>query len=116
MATGDSDSPYARLYIPVRHRFTVRTDAIKGKRIKAWRYDPRTGKATPAGSFTNTGIQTFLPPDPGRTSRLDTGPRRRDPQVPGTGQDQIIVRSYLHGPLKADIGTTIRKGQHLRRA
>lgn len=41
---------------------TVNMGKISGKKISAHWYDPRTGKATPAGIFDNKGWQTFAPP------------------------------------------------------
>jgi hypothetical protein len=33
--------------------------------VRAWWFDPRTGKATPVGDFANGGTRTFVPPQPG---------------------------------------------------
>ena len=65
VATRDADGTYAMVYAPIGRRFTVRMDAIKGAKVKAWWFDPRTGRATDAGMFTNAGEREFAPPDPG---------------------------------------------------
>jgi hypothetical protein len=38
---------------------------IAGPKVKAWWFDPRTGKAEPAGEFSNEGERRFIPPNPG---------------------------------------------------
>jgi hypothetical protein len=66
VATRDEAGTYAMVYVPAGREFAVRTNVIKGKRIKAWWFNPRNGKATLIKTFTNTGnIQTFVPPDKG---------------------------------------------------
>jgi hypothetical protein len=45
---------------------TVRLDKISGNEVKAWWYDPRTGKATPIGQFESEGEKTFTPPTQGK--------------------------------------------------
>jgi len=35
--------------------------------VKAWWFNPRTGAASPIGTFPNTGVRTFTPPDAGET-------------------------------------------------
>lgn len=64
-ATRDVEGTFAMVYAPIGRPFRVRLDAIKGKRVKAWWYDPRTGKARPAGSFAAEGERMFVPPNPG---------------------------------------------------
>lgn len=65
LATGDTDGTWLMVYAPLGREFTVRMDGIKGDRITAWWYDPRTGKAIRAGAFDNDGARTFISPDPG---------------------------------------------------
>jgi len=46
-ATRDASGSYAMLYVPTAGQtVTVDTRELSGKRLKAWWYDPRTGKAT----------------------------------------------------------------------
>jgi hypothetical protein len=65
VATRDTDGTYAMVYAPVGRAFKVRMDVIKGAKVKAWWYDPRSGQATAIGEFPNTGEREFLPPDKG---------------------------------------------------
>jgi hypothetical protein len=65
VATRDEAGTYAMIYIPAGRKCSVRTDFIKGKKIKAWLFNPRTGKATRMGTFDNTGEHSFSPPDTG---------------------------------------------------
>ncbi len=65
VATADVDSTYILVYTPVGRAFTVHTSYIRGKTLKAWWFNPRTGKATNAVKFKNEGKKTFLSPTPG---------------------------------------------------
>ncbi len=65
VATRDEEGTYAMVYAPVGRPFSVRMDAIKGPKVKAWWFNPRDGKATPIGEFENNGARRFTPPDPG---------------------------------------------------
>ncbi len=65
LATRDTEGTYLMVYAPVGRKFTVRTDVIKGGKINAWWYDPRSGKAVKAGLFDNAGKLTFISPNPG---------------------------------------------------
>ncbi len=64
-ATRDIEGTYAMIYVPAGRSFTIRMEVIKGPKVKTWWYNPRTGKATDAGTFSNTGQRTFISPDPG---------------------------------------------------
>ncbi|MDR3252349.1 MAG: glycoside hydrolase family 140 protein, partial [Tannerella sp.] len=66
VATRDEAGTYAMIYAPCGRNFTVRTDVIKGKKIKAWWFNPRNGKAISIGTFDNNSSErTFSPPDKG---------------------------------------------------
>lgn len=65
VATRDSEGGYAMVYAPVGRTFAVRMDKVTGPAVKAWWFDPRTGKATPIGEFTAAGERRFTPPTPG---------------------------------------------------
>jgi hypothetical protein len=65
VATRDLDGTYAMVYTPAGREFEVRMDAIKGGTVKAWWFNPRTGKAARIGEFPNTGTHRFAPPDHG---------------------------------------------------
>ena len=64
-ATRDESGTYAMVYAPVGRTFHVRMSAIRGATVKAWWFNPRTGSATPIGTFPNTGARAFTPPDAG---------------------------------------------------
>jgi hypothetical protein len=65
VATRDSDGTYAMVYAPVGRPFTVRMDVIRGRKVKAWWFNPRDGKATLAGVLPNKGGHRFHPPAAG---------------------------------------------------
>jgi hypothetical protein len=58
---------YAFLYLPYGQSVKVELGKVSGDKIKAWWYDPRTGAAISAGTFTNSGRREFDPP--GKTAR-----------------------------------------------
>src|SRR4051794_4232086 len=64
-ATRDESGSYAMVYAPVGRSFTVRMNAITGARVKAWWFNPRTGRATPIGTFASRDERAFTPPDAG---------------------------------------------------
>ena len=63
--TRDTDRTYAMVYAPVGRAFSVKMDVIRGGKVKAWWFNPRTGKNESAGEFDNRGQRKFIPPDPG---------------------------------------------------
>src|SRR5688500_12814868 len=65
VATRDTDGTYAFVYAPVGRPFAVKMDVIKGGKVKAWWFNPRTGKAESIGEFENKGERQFSPPDAG---------------------------------------------------
>ncbi len=65
VATRDSAGSYAMIYAPVGRAFKVHMDKLSGPKVKAWWFNPRTGAATEAGEFPNTGEREFVPPDRG---------------------------------------------------
>lgn len=65
VATRDSAGTYAMVYVPVGRPVAVRLQVIRGPRVKAWWFDPRTGKAEAIGNFAAEGERTFVPPTPG---------------------------------------------------
>lgn len=65
VGTRDSSGSYAMVYAPIGRPFSVRMDAVSGKSVKAWWFNPRNGEATPIGEFPNTGTRRFTPPDAG---------------------------------------------------
>ena len=65
VATRDTEGTYAMVYTPVGRKFSVKMDVIKGAKVKAWWFDPRTGKANEIGQFDNKSTREFIPPNPG---------------------------------------------------
>ena len=66
VATRDEAGTYAMVYAPVGREFSVRMDVIRGKEVTAWWYNPRNGKATKIGAFSNEQeVRSFTPPDKG---------------------------------------------------
>jgi len=63
--TRDAGGSYAMVYAPVGRAFSVRMSKITGPQVRAWWFDPRTGSATEAGTFPNTGEREFVPPSRG---------------------------------------------------
>ncbi|HYG36710.1 MAG TPA: glycoside hydrolase family 140 protein [Clostridia bacterium] len=53
---------YAMIYTPTGKPFRVRLDKLTGKRVKAYWFDPRTGKCTKIGGFARKGEREFNPP------------------------------------------------------
>ena len=68
VATRDEQGTYAMVYAPIGRPFSVRMDAIKGPKVKAWWFNPRDGKATLIGEFANRGEKRFAPPDAGEAT------------------------------------------------
>lgn len=80
-ATMDAEGSYALVYVPCGRAFSVRADMLKAKKIVAWWFCPRTGKAKRAGVFDNDGRPlTFVPPAVGEADDavlvLDDAARR----------------------------------------
>jgi hypothetical protein len=65
VATRDEAGSYAMVYAPIGRTFKVRMDKLRGPKVKAWWFNPRTGEATAIGEFPNTGELAFTPPDRG---------------------------------------------------
>lgn len=85
-ATMDAEGSYAMVYVPCGRAFSVRADMLKAKKIAAWWFCPRTGRAKRAGVFDNDGCpMTFVPPAVGEADDvvlvLDDAARRYP--VPG---------------------------------
>jgi len=75
---------YAFYYSYTGKPFVARLGAISGRTVKAWWYDPRTGKATAIGSFPNRGERTFTP-KPGEDTVLVLDDAERGYPAPGEG-------------------------------
>ena len=63
------DGSYAFVYLPGgKTNVTINTGKLSGKKLVAWWYDPRTGKANKSGSFAKTDTREFTPPSTGITN------------------------------------------------
>lgn len=67
MLRATSGTDYAMVYVPNGKALRVTTGIIRGERLVAWWYDPRTGAASRVGVFPNTGLLEF--DAPGETAR-----------------------------------------------
>jgi len=84
-STRDQTGSYAMLYVPAANRkVTVDTSKLSGTRLKAWWYDPRTGKATAIGGESAVGGKLeFTVPAEGPDWVLVLEDAARDWPVPG---------------------------------
>ncbi len=65
VATRDTDGTYAMVYAPIGRAFSVNMGVVKGPKVTASWFNPRTGVATKLGEFANAGSREFTSPDPG---------------------------------------------------
>jgi hypothetical protein len=61
-ATRDRDGAYAFVYLPTGRPVTVDLERLRGTRVKAWWFDPRTGTAAAIGEWPRQGAREFDPP------------------------------------------------------
>jgi hypothetical protein len=52
----------AMIYLPVGKSLTINTLSLKGDSLRAWWFDPRTGKAKSIGTLAKQPQMTFAPP------------------------------------------------------
>jgi hypothetical protein len=88
VATRDTDGSYAMVYAPTSRPFTVQLGMLRGPRVRAWWFDPRTGEASEIGVFDSHTQPTFIPPRAGESLDwvlvLDVESKRYPP--PGLAQ------------------------------
>ncbi len=66
VATMDKDGSWAMVYAPLGRVFSIDCKKLKGEKLVAWWYSPRTGKAKKIGRFANNGNAVeFTPPAAG---------------------------------------------------
>jgi hypothetical protein len=65
-ATRAEDGSYAFIYSASGKPFAVDLDRLSGKELRAWWFDPRTGKAEPIGTLPRSGRREFKPPSQGK--------------------------------------------------
>ena len=59
---------YAFIYSPCGLKIKIKMGRIKGDKVRASWYNPRTGESSYINDFENTGIVEFLPPSSGRNN------------------------------------------------
>jgi len=61
-----TDGSYAFIYLPSgKTNTTINIGKLSGKKLVAWWYNPRIGKAKRSGSFARTDTREFTPPSSG---------------------------------------------------
>ncbi len=70
LAARHKDGKWAMVYLGSQASFSVDASKLAAARLRARWIDPRTGDATPAGNFSNTGIQSFSTPLGGEDALL----------------------------------------------
>ena len=84
-AARTSDGSTVIAYMPTSRTITVDMSKVSGTQAVGWWFDPRTGRATPAGAFPTSGTQELSPPAQGDwVLVLDDASKRRLP--PGRNQ------------------------------
>jgi hypothetical protein len=86
-ATRDAGGRWGMVYVPVGKPFRVRLDALRGERVRAWWFDPRTGESFDAGEHPMSTAASFTPPTAGELLDwvLVLDDVSQDYAVPGTG-------------------------------
>lgn len=64
-ATRDSAGAYALIYLPQNKPVRVDLTKLAGKTMRVWWFDPRTGRATSAGTVAASASHEFVPPKTG---------------------------------------------------
>lgn len=79
-ACRDAEGRYAYIYLPVGQPVSVQTSRLSGRRLRAWWFDPRNGRAQDAGEHASAGSVGFAAPSSGSGQDwvlvLDDGGRR----------------------------------------
>jgi hypothetical protein len=84
-AARTSDGSTVIAYLPTKRTITVDMSKVSGAQTIGWWFDPRTGRATAAGTFPTSGTQELTPPAEGDwVLVLDDASKRRLP--PGSSQ------------------------------
>ena len=84
-AARTSDGSTVMAYMPTSRTITVDMSKVSGAQAVGWWFDPRTGRATAAGTFPTSGTKQFTPPAEGDwVLVLDDASKRRLP--PGTNR------------------------------
>lgn len=84
VTTRDQEGTYLMVYAPVGRPFAVNMKILPAQKIKAWWFNPRTGKSRMIGVLKNEGTKVFETPSPRRNDRLDIGIGRCAVQISDT--------------------------------
>ncbi len=63
LAARHKDGTWVMVYLSSKAGFSINMDKIAAAKVNARWIDPRTGNATTAGSFPNTGTQSLTTPE-----------------------------------------------------
>jgi hypothetical protein len=63
LAARHQDGKWAMLYLADKAAFSVNMNKLAAGKVNACWVDPKSGKATPIGQETNTGVKTFTTPE-----------------------------------------------------
>ena len=85
-ALRDAAGSYAMVYLPSYQSVTLKTGIIRGARLKAWWYNPRSGNSAVIGEFANTGELCFTTPLDGPDWVLVIDDASLGYAAPGVGQ------------------------------
>ena len=109
---------YAMIYVPVGREFTVKKEALDASEIKAWWYNPRTGKATYFGTYKNDTDKVYMSPTPGESidwilvlndaSRKYPVPVKRNTSRLGNNARILFSYRYSHAIPGVDIKRLFR--------
>jgi len=94
-AARTSDGGTVIAYLPTARTFTVDLTQIRGRTVRGWWFDPRTGEARLAGEYPATGARDFSPPGDGDwVLVLDDSDRGY--AAPGAAERQEIADGESH--------------------
>ena len=65
-ATRDANGAYALIYLPTGKPVKIRLSKLRGEKLKAAWFDPRSGTRQRIGEFPARGTHEFAPPTSGR--------------------------------------------------
>jgi hypothetical protein len=82
-AARTSDGSTVIAYMPTSRTITVNMGKVSGAKAIGWWFDPRTGRATAAGTFPTSGTQELSPPAQGDWGLVIDDASRKLP-APGT--------------------------------
>jgi hypothetical protein len=63
LAARHAGGQWVMVYLADKAAFSVRMGKLAAEKVRALWIDPKSGEATPAGSFPNAGVQSFATPD-----------------------------------------------------